>query len=164
MIREYREDDFPAIRRCIVELQESERQIDERLRSGEAIADDYLQNTLDRCRQLAGTIFVAEHAREVAGFVTILARVPFKALDDPPGEYALVADLVVRKDFRRRGLAMALLREAEEYARAAGALEFRVGVLSQNEAAVNLYRRAGFAPYLETLAKSLDAGRPNEEL
>jgi GNAT superfamily N-acetyltransferase len=158
VIREYRDNDLPRIRGCIVDLQEFERQIDERLRAGEAMADDYLHEMLARCRACAGTIFVAEHAGEVAGFVTILTRVPFEALDDPPpGEYALVADLLVREGFRRRGLGGALLQAAERYARAAGAVDLRVGVLSGNEAAASLYRRAEFAPYLETLAKRLDS-------
>ena len=38
MIREYRDDDLAAIRICIVELQESERRIDDRLRPGESMA------------------------------------------------------------------------------------------------------------------------------
>ena len=84
------------------------------------------------------------------------ARVPFELLDEPPGEYALVAELVVRDGFRRRGIARALLEAAERYARDAAASELRVGVLSENTPARQLYRSQGFAVYKETLAKSLD--------
>jgi len=45
---------------------------------------------------------------------------------------------------------VALLREAEQHARAAGAVELRIGALSANQTALNLYRRAGFAAYLES--------------
>ena len=92
----------------------------------------------------------------VGGFATILTRVPFKELDDPPGEYAVITDLVVRETLRRRGFGVALLREAERYARAAGATELRIGALSENHAAGRLYRRVGFAPYLETLTKRME--------
>src|SRR3712207_7848522 len=44
----------------------------------------------------AGTILVAECESAVAGFAAILTRVPFEELDDPPGEHAIVSDLVAR--------------------------------------------------------------------
>jgi GNAT superfamily N-acetyltransferase len=82
---------------------------------------------------------------------------PCEALDDPPGDYALVAELVVRDGFRRKGIARALLETAERYARDAGASELRIVVLSRNAPARTLYLREGFTPYKETLAKSLDS-------
>lgn len=157
VIRTYRDSDAAAVRACIVELQDHERAIDSRLRPGESMADAYLGHMLERCRDCSGVILVAEHDGAVAGFATILTRVPYEALDDPPGEYALVSDLVVRGRDRGRGLGAALVRAAEAYARAAGAGELRIGVLSANHAAAALYRREGFAPYLEVLAKRLDA-------
>lgn len=156
MVRAYQQADAPAVRNCVVELQEFERRIDDRLRPGESMATEYLRQMLDRCERCAGTILVAEADGVVAGFVTILARVAFESLDDPPGHYALVSDLVVRERFRGRGLGTELLREAERYAVAADAREIRVGVLSENRAAAQLYRRAGFRPYLETLTKRLE--------
>lgn len=158
VIREYREEEVLAIRACVVELQDFERRIDDRLRPGASMAADYLRRMIGRCRDCAGTILVAESDGTVAGFAMILTRVPFEELDDPPGEYAIVADLVVREGFRRRGLGAALLVEAERYARAAGASELRIAVLSANRGAAELYRRVGFAPYSEVLTKRLDAG------
>jgi ribosomal protein S18 acetylase RimI-like enzyme len=156
VIREYRADDVAAVRACVAELQEYERRIDDRLRPGEAMAADYLGQMQDRCRECSGTILVAESDGGVIGFATVLTQVSFEALDDPPGKYALITDLVVREDFRRRGVGAALLAEAERCARAAGATELRIGVLSANESAVRLYRSVGFSPYSETLAKRLD--------
>jgi ribosomal protein S18 acetylase RimI-like enzyme len=155
LVREYRDADAGGVRVCVVELQDFERRIDDRLRPGDSIADEYLQHMLDRCRELAGAILVAEIDGVVAGFVRILARVRYDGLDEPPGEYALVADLAVRERFRRRGLGAALLRAAEDYARSRGATELRVGVLSGNRGAANLYRKVGFSAYLETLSKRL---------
>ena len=154
-IRRYESGDEPACRACIVELQDAERRIDPRLRSGESMVDEYLAQLHTHCRNYAGTIFLAEHAGEVVGLVMVLARVPFESLDEPPGEYALVAELVVRESFRRRGIARALLDVAEDYAREAGASELRIDVLSDNAPARQLYLREGYAPYKETLAKQL---------
>jgi ribosomal protein S18 acetylase RimI-like enzyme len=154
-IREYRDADAPDVRDCIVQMQDHERRIDARLRPGDSMADEYARHMLERCRELDGAILVIETEGTVAGFVRILARVPYEELDDPPGDYALVADLSVREPFRRRGLGAALVQAAEDYARSHGATELRIGVLSGNHAAAALYRGMGFDPYLETLSKRL---------
>ena len=133
-----------------------ERQIDERLRTGESIAAEYLEHVIRRCQESAGTILVVEFKDTIAGFVAVLARVPYKELDQPPGEYALVSDLVVREDCRRRGFGAALMREAERCAKDAGAVELRIGVLSADSVAKRLYGTIGFTPYLETLTKRLE--------
>jgi GNAT superfamily N-acetyltransferase len=153
LIREYREADARACRSCVVELQDAERQIDPRLRPGDAMADEYLLQMHARCREYAGAIFVAERAGGIVGLVMVLAHVPFESLDEPPGDYAIVAELIVRTGFRRGGIGRALLASAERYAREAGASELRINVLSQNSAARELYLRAGFVPYIETLTK-----------
>src|SRR5690349_4264584 len=103
IIRAYRTDDGAALRDCIAELQDAEREIDGRLRPGRAIASEYLDTMLEECRRYAGQVFVLEVDRAVAGFTTVYARVPFERLDEPAGDYAIVAELLVRQTFRRRG-------------------------------------------------------------
>jgi ribosomal protein S18 acetylase RimI-like enzyme len=156
VVRPYRPEDEAACRACMVELQDAERAIDPRLRRGESMVDEYLALMHHRCREYAGAVFVAERLGEIAGLVMVLTRVPFEELDEAPGDYALVAELIVRDGFRRAGIARALLDAAEQYARDAGASELRIIVLSQNSPARILYLDVGFAPYKETLAKSLD--------
>ena len=156
VLRPYEPDDEAGCRACVVELQDAERGFDSRLRPGEAMADAYLAQMHVHCRDYCGAIFVAERLAEIIGLVMVLARVPFESLDEPPGTYALVAELVVRNGFRRAGIARRLLETAENYARENGAVELRIIVLSQNGPARTLYVREGFAPYKETLAKSLE--------
>jgi ribosomal protein S18 acetylase RimI-like enzyme len=155
-IRPYEEQDATVARACIIELQDAERQIDPRLRRGEDMADEYLLRMHARCREYGGIILVADAPGEIAGLVMVLFHVPFDQLDEPPGEYAVVAELVVREACRGRGVGALLLRAAEDRAREAGASELRIGVLSGNRVARELYMREGFAPYLETLSKPLD--------
>ena len=154
-IRRFEQTDARACRACVVELQDAERQLDPRLRTGDSIADTYLEHMHERCRVYAGTIFVAELAGVIAGLVMILTRVPFESLDEPPGAYALVAELVIRTGFRGRGIGRALLQAAERHARESGAMELRIGVLSANLPARQLYLDEGFTPYTEILAKPL---------
>ena len=156
IIRQYRDGDAPACRACVVELQDSGRSIDPRLLPGQVMADEYLAQMHARCRSGAGAILVAEQADTIVGLVMILARVPFGSLDEPPGDCAYVAELVVLDGFRGQGIGRALLRAAERYAREAGALELRIGVMSENRVARRLYLDEGFVPYSEMLEKRLD--------
>jgi GNAT superfamily N-acetyltransferase len=156
-IRPYEHDDVAACRACVVELQDAERRLDPRLRSGDSMADEYLRQMHERCRDYAGTIFLAEHADTVVGLVMILTHVPFESVDEPPGAYALVAELVVRAGFRAQGIGRALLHAAERHASDNGATELRIGVLSSNLPARQLYVDEGFTPYSEILAKSLNS-------
>lgn len=157
VIRSYAPGDEAACRACVIELQDAERQYDQRLRPGESMAAEYLVQMHANCRNYDGAIFLAERLGEIVGLVMVLARVPFESLDEPPGDYALVAELIVRDGYRRMGIARALLEAADRYAHEAGASELRIVVLSQNMPARSLYLHAGFTTYKETLAKSLDA-------
>ncbi|HEY9225879.1 MAG TPA: GNAT family N-acetyltransferase [Gemmatimonadaceae bacterium] len=157
-IRPYKPDDADACRACVVDLQDAERQLDSRLRPGDDMADEYLRQMHVRCREYAGSILVAERAGVIVGLTMVLTQVPFESLDEPPGQYALIAELVVRAGFRKQGIGRALLEVGERHARASGATELRIGVLSQNRRARELYLREGFAPYSELLAKSLTVG------
>lgn len=59
-----------------------------------------------------------------------------------------IHDIVVRADWRGRGVGAALLRWAEARARALGCCKLTLEVLSENRPARRAYERAGFAPYM----------------
>jgi len=153
MIRVYLDSDAAALRLCVVVLQDAERAIDPRLLPGKVMADAYCERIHARCRETAGKIFVAEENSLVVGFSAVLAHEPFTELDDPPGHYSLIADLVVLEPYRGRGIGHLLLEKAEAYAKQAGATELRIGVLSGNRIARQLYLDVGFHPHLELLTK-----------
>jgi ribosomal protein S18 acetylase RimI-like enzyme len=154
-IRALHPNDLPALERLVSEMQEYERGLDPRLRRGEEIAGAYTSYLLAQCADHAGVVLVAVDEDEVVGFVALQTAVPWERLDEPPGAYALVSDLVVAESHRGRGLGRALLAAAEDHARAEGARELCINVLSHNRVAAGLYRAAGFAPYLEMLSKPL---------
>ena len=153
LIREYRPADAVALRQCVVELQDFERVLDSRLRPGETMADAYCDRLHARCVDADGRLFVAEQDGSVVGFVAVFSREPFTELDDPPGTYALISDLMVLSPYRGRGIGRQLLQRAEAFAREADARELRIGVLAENVEARRLYLASEFAPHLEILVK-----------
>jgi hypothetical protein len=89
-IREYRAvDDLPAIRACLIELQEVERALDPRLPAGTAMASAYLDRLFTRCRQFAGQLFVADVEGRVTGFVSVLGAFRSEEPDDDPAPFRL---------------------------------------------------------------------------
>jgi ribosomal protein S18 acetylase RimI-like enzyme len=155
VIRSFELRDLAAVLSCIAALQDAERVLDPRVRPGHEIAHDYFAQLRARSAAQQGTMLVAETEGEVVGFAAVQARVPYQELDDPPGEYALLSDLVVVAAHRRRGIGQALLEAAEAYARAHNATELRIGVLAANGPARRLYRDLGFTPHFELFTKRL---------
>jgi ribosomal protein S18 acetylase RimI-like enzyme len=155
-VREYEAaTDERSLRDCIVELQDFERTLIPALPEGAMMADGYLAELMVRCARSNGTIFVADAGTSVVGFVCVLAAVQQEELDEPPGAYAYISDLMVRSTHRRRGLGEALLRQALAFATSMGSSSIKIGVLSKNLDAQRLYERVGFMPYRVELSRSL---------
>jgi ribosomal protein S18 acetylase RimI-like enzyme len=136
--------DRQAVRRCFVELQDFERNLDPRLPPGEHVADTYLDLMFQRCRDFSGVVLVAEMDHAVVGFVTIWTRYRSCEPDDDPTEHGFVSDLVVSATHRGRGIGRRLLRAAEARAREAGARTIRLSVKAGNAGARSLYAAEGF--------------------
>jgi GNAT superfamily N-acetyltransferase len=155
-IRPYRSDtDGEQLRACVIELQDFERKLDPRMPPGEEIVDDYIVGMLFRCRMCDGQVLVADNNGELAGYVVILNRVQSDDLDDGNLEFGLVADLLVRKIYRGKGLGQELMAAAESFARQNGVRWLRISVMSENSAARSLYAASGFAEIYLELEKDL---------
>ena len=156
MIRAYDNDrDLDGLKRCFIELQDFERAYDSRMPPGADIVDACIAKLLERCKREDGQILVAEVAGEVAGYVSVFARVPTQVLHDGDYEYALIGDLVVLEALRRLGFGRELLEAAEIYAKERGARWLRIGVVSENRRALSLYESIGYGPGYTELEKAL---------
>ena len=72
-----------------------------------------------------------------------------------PMRIAIIYDLYVRPDWRRKGIGTALLQEAMKIMRQEGATHVRISVLVGNEPALRLYKKLGFREHVITLVKEL---------
>lgn len=147
--------DVLNLRQCLIELQNFERALDPRMPSGEDIVDDYIADMLRRCRECNGTVLVAEVDNEVAGYVTVMAKVSSEEIGAGDFEFGLVTDIVVLPGYRRTGLGKDLLAAAEAYAKANGVKWLRIGALAANHAAIAMYSSMGFSGLYVELEKDL---------
>ena len=147
--------DARQLRDCMIELQDFERAVDPRMPSGEEIADDYIVEMLQRCRQCNGQVLVADVDGEIAGYVTILNRVQSDDLDDGDIEFGLVADLIVRKAYRGTGLGRELMAAAEACAKENDVRWLRISVMAANDGARRMYESMGFSEIYVELEKDL---------
>ena len=123
--------------------------------SGLDIIDEYIPQMMQRCKSCLGQIFVAEVDGSIAGYVTVLAKVSSGELEDGDIEYGLVADLVVKRDFRGAGIGRALLESAESYAVDNDVKWLRIAVLAANRSAKELYSNMGFSELFFEMEKDL---------
>lgn len=101
-------------------------------------------------------VFLAEFGGAPAGYLHIEER----KIAGPPIlvslRFAYVGDIVVAKAFQRQGLGMALMAEAERWARARGLLELRLNVRGFNASAAAFYEAQGFGVLMKNLGKRLE--------
>jgi ribosomal protein S18 acetylase RimI-like enzyme len=147
--------DIDAFRACIIEHQDFHRGLEPSWPEGKAIIDEYLRFLETQCATREGRVMIAESGGEVVGFVCVVSATRGDSPDDP-ATYAWIHDIFVRRDHRRRGVATALMAEAEAFVRSQGARELRLGVLDRNGGARSLYRGLGFRDYVRVLQKPLD--------
>jgi ribosomal protein S18 acetylase RimI-like enzyme len=86
-----------------------------------------------------GAVLVADVDREIVGFVSVSRRRHLAGLVD-----ASIDDLAVARNWERLGVARALLKSAEAWARSQSLERITVETVAGNERAVALYRSAGY--------------------
>jgi GNAT superfamily N-acetyltransferase len=102
--------------------------------------------------------FVADDGSAIVGFATSIEVPASLRL----GHWWQIRDVFVRPEHRRQGIAVALLDAVRSAADASGALRLGLQTEEGNEAALALYRRAGYvaAPGLRSLILPLSGGAP----
>ncbi len=151
------EDELPAVvEMCMAVEEQHERYWPLRWQRREGLPEGYLRWFTKRLHDPRMLIHVARVvARDGAGagtaivgmiLATIIEEIPIYTFK----EYALVQDMAVRPEYRRRGIARRLLADAAAWARGQGLNQLRLMVAGQNPEARAAFEKAGFrATYQE---------------
>jgi GNAT superfamily N-acetyltransferase len=70
--------------------------------------------------------------------------------------FAYIDDAYVRDSQRRGGVGGRMLSEFEDWCRARGVTEVRLGVVANNQLGLGFWRKSGFQPLTYTMTKALD--------
>jgi ribosomal protein S18 acetylase RimI-like enzyme len=154
-IRPARREDLPALGRMGAALMRVHYEFDpQRFLAPHDGADkgyaSFLGSMLDNADSV---IFVAEVEEGVAGYVyAALEPLSWKELRGPAG---FIHDVAVDEEFRRRGVATALMHAAAEWLRAHGAPRVVLWTAAPNAAAQQLFARLGFRETMKEMTMEL---------
>lgn len=155
MIRELRDADGDAFRELVLRLHETLRPLDPDLAPGESIIERYLEWMIGQVAASGGSVFVADEAGTLVGYVIVLGHVPPGEPDEVEEPHAIVLELFVEETRRRDRVGAMLMDRAEDHARSVGASKIRLRVLARNAAAADFYDRLGYSERLVEMTKRL---------
>ncbi len=157
-IREARRSDDAALLQLIAGLLSYEDRLAKHSSRPQQSARQRLNYLRGMLRGNGGGIWVATDERDQP-FALLLALLNQQDFD--PGRpsnpaIGMISDLFIREDWRRQGIARALMQEAEAFFRAQGCSAVTVANLVTNEGAAATYEAAGYHPVIEWREKPLD--------
>lgn len=144
----YGAQDRPVLEAFVAAIQDYERRLVPELRTGADIAAEYAARILTRVAERDGALIFAKEGGEAVGFACVWMDAdddPLLAAEHRP--HALISDLYVRPEWRRRGIGRALLNEVEQIMRRRGVRKLCITAKAANTAAVRSYETAKFRPY-----------------
>lgn len=154
-VRIYRSEDQDRVKQCIIELQNFECVLEPDRVAGELVFERNFQELQEACHQNTDKMFVAEAEEGVVGFINIRFEHESQTYLSSLIDYAYISDIVVLQEYRGQGIGTMLLQHAEDFAKQQGTTVLKIGVLSRNQQAADVYQHAGFRPYEIILLKHL---------
>ncbi|MGF7161771.1 ribosomal protein S18 acetylase RimI-like enzyme [Rhodoligotrophos appendicifer] len=155
LIRSAQVPDIAVLSALAQELRRHEAMLYQRIAPASQLATSYVEELMAEAAAAEGILLVAEWHRGIAGYIFLRPRVIDEMPDHSQIHYAMVDDLVVTRALRGNGIGRRLLEAGEAQARKQGASWIRIGSLARNEAALALYKGAGFQDHLVILEKPL---------
>ena len=98
-------------------------------------------------------ILIAEKDDKIVGFIKIITLVTYPLVSNI--KCSLISDMYVLPEFRRMGIASALMNRVFEYVKSKGVTYVRLNVMASNTTAYNLYEKMGFEDYSTIMMKQL---------
>jgi GNAT superfamily N-acetyltransferase len=123
---------------CSAELAEPLRLLEESLREGEPVAEDFVEMLREAVEAGAVEVLAARAEGRVVGVAVLVYRLSISAA----GLFASIEDLYVRPEARRRGAGQALLEAVEERCASRGVSYVEAQV--EDEGAAAFYSALGY--------------------
>ncbi len=154
VLRLFREIDREAAVGLFLELNHHEFAIsgDRRTDRGgaESCVDDMVLDV-----ERGAVAMVAEFGGGVVGLMVWAVKSDGDYTVEATRRYGFIQDIVVTEAHRGKGIAGAMLAEAERLTRVAGLSRLRLTVLVGNDSATSAYERSGFRDYSRGMIKDL---------
>lgn len=96
-------------------------------------------------------ILVAELDGKLIGYTISRKQVDFPL--ETTYKWAVITDLFIHPEHRRKGIATELLQRNIQYLKSSGVTHVRINVLQNNKVAISLYHKFGFEDHTLTLQK-----------
>ena len=155
-IEPFRPQDAAAIVAFVAELQDHEREFVADLKPGADIGQSYADLLLRTAAQRGGVTLMAKAGMQTIGFVCAWVDEEHDVLvREDARQHALISNIFVSASWRRRGVAHALLRAAEDAMRERGCRRIRICSKAANHAAATCYQHAGYRPYEIVFSKRI---------
>jgi GNAT superfamily N-acetyltransferase len=155
-IREYRPEDAEPLLELMRELQGDLIPLFDRMLPLAELGAWYRDEMLADGVGPRGRTLVAELGGRLVGYaIVLLDQSSEEHRDEVLYTYAIVAELLVSRKLRGKGLGTQLLAECERIAKERGNKWLRIEVLARNGGARRLYERSGFSEHLVMLEKAI---------
>jgi GNAT superfamily N-acetyltransferase len=139
----------------ILGSQHYERAIEPDRRIDSTVAGEHFAVLMKRVAETGGRVFVAEANGAAVGWAALtIEEGPVFVVSDQR-RYGYIAELFVADGTRGLGVGRALIAACESEARRLGLGHIKIGLLTNNRRAAEIYARAGYAPYTSELRKYL---------
>ncbi len=149
VIREARQEDAAEAARLVVRFYMFNEEFDPAWASREdlARAEEIVRKAMESSEEV---LLVAEIGGSIVGVArAVLVEEPM--LESSP--LAVLKELYVKPEYRRRGVASKLVEEAFDYMKKLGAKVLAAEFPSQNEVATRFYEKLGFRPFKSVFIK-----------
>ena len=142
LIREATIEDLKRVKFLWLKLAEEMYKIEEYIFPSKENAERWFSSVLSTLREGKGKVFVAQLNGEIVGFIYFIHSL--RTFLEVSKQVALISDMYVKPEFRRRGIGSLLLEKCFEHLRKLNMKHVMLSVLSENLAAVKFYEKHGF--------------------
>ena len=147
-IRKFRDSDRTGFVKLMEQLMDYIVSVDDlkRTRRMPEWGESYTQRTLKKVAENNGIIYVAEVDAELVG--AVVGIIPEQTKEDQlehiPSKFGEALELVVKPEYRDKGIGTMLMNKLEEYFKENNCTISGVGVLVPNKKAHRLYSKLGY--------------------